>query len=108
MGSLVNSKCFASNVLAADDFFASKDPSFTAGDISYLSWFEKVGTTWQIKRQSIASNGAVSNLTSINATVPTFPVCDETEQFNDGVTIGWGVAAAIFVAWAIKYMRRGI
>lgn len=108
MGSLVNSKCFASNALAADDWFSGKDPSFTAGSTSYLSWFEKVGGVWQIKRQSIASNGTITNLTSSNATVPTFTACDETEQFVDGVTMGWGVALAIFAAWAIKYMRRGM
>lgn len=108
MGSLVNSKCFASNALAADDFFSAKDPSYSAGATSYLSWFEKTGSTWQIKRQSIDSSGVVTNLATSTATVPTFPSCDESEQFNDGVTIGWGVAAAIFVAWAIKYMRRGL
>lgn len=106
MGSLVNGKCFASNALAADEFFASKDPSFTSGTTSYLSWFEKSGSTWQIKRQSISSTGTVTNLTTSNATVPTFPTCSETENFTDGVTMGWGIATAMVLAWGFSMVRK--
>lgn len=107
MGSLVNGKCFATNALAADDFFASKDPSYTAGTTSYLSWFEKsTGNVWQIKRQSISSTGTVTNLTTSNATVPTFPVCDESGQFNDGLALGWLVASVIVLAWGLAQVRK--
>lgn len=106
MGSLVNGKCFTSNALASDEFFTSKDPSFTAGATSYLSWFEKVGTVWQIKRQSISSTGVVTTLTSSNATVPTFPVCDETGTFNDGLALGWLVAFVMVLAWGAAEVRK--
>ena len=107
MGALVNGKCFTSNALAADEFFTTKDPSYTSGATSYLSWFEKsTGNVWQIKRQSIATNGTVTNLTTSNATVPTFPVCDEVGQFNDGLALGWLVASVIVLAWGFAQVRK--
>lgn len=107
MGSLVNGKCFTSNALAADEFFASKEPSLTSGTTSYLSWFEKSTTNgWQIKRQSISSTGVVTNLTTSNATIPTFPTCSETEQFTDGLTVGWLIATVVVTAWAAAQVRK--
>lgn len=106
MGSLVGNKCFASNSDAANAWFSAKDPSYTAGSTSYLSWFEYVGSVWQIKRQSISSTGVITNLTSSNATVPTFPTCDQSADFMDGITIGWGVVLAMVIAWSYRAMQR--
>lgn len=108
MGALVGTRCFSSNVDASDAFFSGKDPSYTAGVTSYLSWFEKTAGVWQIKRQSIASNGAVTSLTTSNATVPTFPACTESAPFFDGMTIGWGIAAAMGAAWGIRFLQRAL
>lgn len=106
MGSFFDGKCYSSNSVAADAFFSAKEPAYTAGSTSYQSWFEKVGSVWQIKRQSIASNGAITNLTASTATVPTFTTCNQSQDFLDGVTIGWGVASAMIVVAAIKMMQR--
>lgn len=107
MGSFYDGKCYTTNSEAADAFFSSKEPSYTAGSTSYQSWYEKsVGGVWQIKRQSIASGGAITNLTTSNATVPTFTACDPSADFMDGVTIGWGVASAMVLVAAIKMMQR--
>jgi len=108
-GFLAQGVCYSTNVSAADAHFLAQGPFYTAGATSYLGWFEKsAGLVWQIKRQSIASGGAITNLTTSNATVPTFPTCDTTEQFFDGMSLGWGVAAAIVAAWVIKNLRRGL
>ncbi len=32
----------------------------------------------------------------------------ETEQFADGMLIGWGVVAAMVIAWAITYLKRAL
>ena len=32
----------------------------------------------------------------------------ETEQFLDGMLIGWGIVAAMVVAWAITYLKRAL
>lgn len=106
MGALLNEKCYPSQADAVDAFFSGKDPSYTSGATSYLSWFEKVGSTWTIKRQSIASDGSITNLTSSNATIPVFPTCDEIANFNDGLTVGWGIASAMVLAWGYSMIRK--
>lgn len=106
MGALLKEKCYPSQAEAVDAFFSGKDPSYTAGATSYLSWFEKNGSTWQIKRQSIDSGGAVTNLTTSNATSPVFPTCDEVATFNDGLTVGWGIATAMVLAWGYSMIRK--
>jgi len=108
MGALVGDRCFSTNADAADYFFSKKDPSFTAGATSYVSWFEKVGTVWQIERQSIASTGVITNLTSSTATVPTFPSCNVMDNFTDGLVLGWGVAAAMIAVYAVKFIAKGL
>ena len=107
MGSLFEGKCYLTAPQAADAFFTSKEPSYTAGATSYQSWYEKsVSGVWQIKRQSIASNGTITNLTTSTATVPTFVACDESGDFKDGAVIGWGVASAMILVACIKLLQR--
>lgn len=107
MGFLVGQKCFSTNADAADAFFSSKEPSYTAGATSYQSWYEKsVSGVWQIKRQAIASGGSISNLATSNATVPTFPACDETAMFVDGMTVGWLLAGVLVLAWGLRKVRE--
>jgi hypothetical protein len=107
MGALFNGQCFGTNSEAADAFFTSQGPSYTAGATSYQSWYEK-STVWQIKRQSIASNGAITNLATSNATVPAFPDCDVNANFNDGMLLGWGIASAMVAAFAVKFLSRAL
>lgn len=108
MGARLGDRCYSSNSDAADAFFTSQGVGYTAGSTSYLGWFEKNGATWQIKRQSIASGGVITNLTTSNATVPTFPACNVIDNFNDGLLLGWGVAAAMLAAYGIKFLARGL
>ena len=37
----------------------------------------------------------------------TFPECDPAESFLDGVTVGWGLGAALIMAACFKLMSRG-
>ena len=108
MGAQFSNRCYSTNAEAVDAFFLSQGPSYTAGGTSYQSWFEKVSGIWQIKRQSIASNGTITTLTSSNATQPTFPACSEAQPFLDGMTIGWGVAAAMCAAFSIRFLQRAL
>lgn len=106
MGVLVGSNCYATNESAVDAVLTGKDPALTSGSTSYLSWFEKVAGTWQLKRQSIDSTGAVVNLPSVAVTVPTFPTCDETASLNDGLQVGWALTAVILAAWGLLQIKR--
>lgn len=104
MGSLVGSFCYQTAAEAVDAYYSGKEPSYTAGSTSYLSYFEKVAGVWTIVRKSIASNGAVTNLTSSTAPALVFPDCDPSTNFLDGMTIGWMIAAAMVSAYAVKFL----
>lgn len=106
MGSLFDGKCYTTASQAADAFFLSKEPSYTAGATSYLSYFEKPADTWLIVRKSIASNGTITNLTSSTAPVPTFPACDPLETFVDGQTVGWMIAGVLVLVWGLNLIRK--
>jgi hypothetical protein len=106
MGALWNSKCYTSNVDALDAYYSSALPSYTAGATSYLQEYIKVSGVWKIDRKSIASTGAITNLTQSNAPVITFPVCDESAQFADGLALGWLVATVIILAWGLSMVRK--
>lgn len=52
-----------------------------------------------------------TNYASVSAVVPVSiqPAnFDPEESFSDGMSLGWGVAAAMVAAWAIVHLRRGL
>ena len=104
MGSLLGSFCYQTNAEAVDAYYSGKEPSYTPGSTSYLSYFEEVAGVWMIIRKSIASNGSVTNLNSSTAPVVVFPDCDPTSNFLDGMTIGWAIASAMIAAYAVKWL----
>lgn len=106
MGSLVFDKCYPSQAAAADAFFSASEPIVTSGATAYLSWFEPSATGWLLKRQAISENGVTTALPDAYATVPAFPVCDEMSTFNDGLMVGWLVAAMLLVVWGLNHVMR--
>lgn len=104
MGYLSRTVCFATSQEAADAHYSGTGPSYTAGDTSYLSYYENVAGTWQITRKAIASDGTVTSLTSTAAPLPTFPECDQSQYFMDGMQIGWGIALAMIAVYSIKQL----
>ena len=108
MGSLVFDKCYTTGEAAADAFFSAREPVVTAGSTSYVTWFEKVGSVWQVKRQSISETGISTDLTATVATVPAFPSCDPSQSFNEGRDLGWQMVVVLLVAWGFVMIRRQI
>lgn len=104
MGSLVGSFCYQTSAEALDAYYSGKEPSYTAGSTSYLSYFEEVAGVWMIIRKSIASNGNVTDLNSSTAPAVVFPDCDPAANFLDGMTIGWLITAAMVSVYAIKFL----
>lgn len=105
-GALLGGRCFASQGEALDAFYSGSNPAFTSGATSYLSEYVKVSGVWKIQRYSISSTGTVTTLTASNAPVITFPACDTATYFLDGMTIGWGIATAMILVAAVKFLER--
>lgn len=106
MGALFKQNCYASNSEALDAFYSGFSVVHTAGRTSYREWYEKPSGTWLLKRQSIASDGTVTDLSSSVAPVLSFPTCNVGEEFLDGMTVGWGIALAMLLAWSWKLMEK--
>lgn len=107
-GALVGGRCFASQDAAADAFYSSAAPAQTPGATTYLSEFVKVSGAWKLRRYQVDSSGAVAVLSDATLPATSFPVCDPAESFKDGMTVGWGVVAAMVLAWCVVVVRRGL
>lgn len=65
---------------------------------------------------NVSATGAVqcfdgTNYTPLSAVVPVSiqPAnFDPEESFSDGMSLGWGVAAAMVAAWAIVHLRGAL
>ncbi|EHP43590.1 hypothetical protein OR16_07781 [Cupriavidus basilensis OR16] len=107
-GALLGAMCYASPDAAADAYYSGAAPSQTPGGTSYLSAFVKDAGVWKLRRYQVNSAGEVATLTDAVLPTMTFPACDPLENFKDGMTVGWGVVAAMVLAWGVTVLRRGL
>lgn len=101
-GHIVSSQC-VDVAASADHYFSQLLPSVSPGTSTFQTQAEKLSGSWYL---TTYQDGAAISQTLL--TVPAFSSCDTTEKFYDGMAIGWGVAAAIIAAWAIKNLRRSL
>ncbi|MFY9327489.1 MAG: hypothetical protein WAO76_05640 [Georgfuchsia sp.] len=106
-GAFLDGRCYASPDEAVDAYYSGSAPALTSGSTSYLTEFFKESGVWRAKSWSIASNGNATLRYNVVAPIPTFQACDPAEAFLDGVSVGWGIAAAIVIAACILQMKRG-
>lgn len=107
-GYLHGAKCYASTSDAANAYFGSHVPQVVSGTPSYATEFSNVGGVWKTNGYSINGSGVWTLRFSSNAVVPAFPACDTTEQFFDGMAIGWAIAGAMALAWGVRQIRTQI
>lgn len=100
--------CYASLADATAAHWSANPVFITAGSTSYISDIVWSGTAWVIKKYTLSSAGALTLNSTTNAPILSFPTCETGQEFLDGMTVGWGVAAAIVAAWVIKNLRRGL
>jgi len=107
-GYLFKGQCF-STLAAATSAHWTDSPSFIVpGTTSYISDTVWSGTAWVVKKYTLSSTGTLTLNSTTNAPVLAFETCDTTANFNDGMTLGWGVAAAMVAAFAIRNLRLGL
>lgn len=91
-----------------DAYYSAVAPSQTPGAVTYLSEFVKTTGGWVLRRYQVGSDGSVGTLTDASLPSLSFPACDPQESFKDGMTMGWGVVAAMVAAWALVVMKKGL
>lgn len=105
-GFLAAGRCFASSADATDVYFSSFPPGVTSNATSYWTYFEKAAGVWKVKSYSWSSTGVATLRFTVNAPTPTLAACEVDAAFFDGMTIGWGVVAAMVIAWGFRTMRE--
>jgi len=105
-GALLGVQCYPSQAEALDAYYAGQSVSQLAGSTSYINEFVKEYGVWKIKAYSVDSSGVWTARYSTNAPGITFPACDPTQSFQDGMVIGWGISTALVVVSAITFMKR--
>lgn len=107
-GYLFNRYCYPTSAQAADAYFSGSGPFHVPGATSYQSWYSKSAGNWILQRITISSTGSSTTLNSVAMVTPTFASCDTSAVFLDGMTLGWGVAAAMVAAFAVKFLSRAL
>lgn len=106
-GAIYGQKCFNTPDLAVDAYYSNVAPAQTPGATTYVIEFVKTGAVWYQKSYSVSSTGVWTTRSTTAAPVPTFPACDPSEKFLDGVTIGWGIGSAMIAVAALMFIKRG-
>jgi len=115
LGYSVRGQCFATAQEALDAFYTNTPPFMSplTGTTSFYKFhYQLTGTTWQLRSETITVLG--DKVINFTVTAPTniYGSCtlpaDAASNFADGMTLGWGVAAAMVFAWAIWVLRRGL
>ena len=107
LGYFAHGKCWPDLATATAAHWSHGSGLFiTPGATTYMSNIVYEGSTWFNIRYSISSAGVLTKLGYTALPVQTFPYCDVTEQFFDGMAIGWGIALAMVLAWGWKMVRQ--
>jgi hypothetical protein len=102
-GFIVGNQCLLqSDALAALSSGAA--PTVNPSSTTYFS--QLVNSSGSLSLQVYKVSSGVTSLYSTSPYKGAFVACDTSTDFTDGVTIGWGVAAAIIGAWGISYLKR--
>lgn len=101
-GHIVAGQCV--DVAASSDaYFSTLQPVASATNPAYFTVASKNLNDWYLLTYSGPDLVSSTLLAS-----PIFASCDTTEQFMDGLAVGWGIVAAMVAAWAIHVLRRGL
>lgn len=79
------------------------NPGFT----TYFSELVDVAGVLTLNTYSITSGGQKTQVSSVPYTAYGY-ACDTSDNFFDGMALGWGVVLAMAVAWGIHVLRRGL
>lgn len=107
MGALFKDICYSDNAAALDAMYSSVPVQVTAGATNYATAFEKVGGVWYSRGYEITSGGYWNLRFSSVAKGYNFPECSVTQNYMDGISLGWMLATSMVLAAAIMHLRAG-
>lgn len=103
--------CYTTTAQAADAFFAAQTPFYQSanGDLTQFKHIPVDGL-WKLHKSTTDTLGNTTTQYLVDAQYPTFRSCelqnDATANFMDGMTMGWGVAAAMIAVYVIRRPYR--
>lgn len=104
---LVNNVCYSSVASATDAYFSLMPVSVvTSSTDTYKVDYRKSGADWLQYKQVVNSSGSPSPVYSFVVGAPTFPQCDATQPFFDGMQMGWGIVAGMIAVYAVILIRK--
>ncbi|MFA6016070.1 MAG: hypothetical protein WC742_13470 [Gallionellaceae bacterium] len=105
---LFNGVCYATTADAVDAYFTSIPSFFYTNSLTNVAYFTKTSGVWYLSKFYQSTGGLWTPVGTPLAVAftPTFPECDATAPYIDGMAIGWGVATAMFVALAIVFIKQ--
>lgn len=102
-----NGVCHSSVASAADAYFTSIAPSLlVSSTTSYQLYYLPISGVWNLRKVTISSTGVPTVNFTVPVAPPTFQNCDLTQNYFDGMQIGWGVVAAMVFAYAIVFLKK--
>lgn len=104
-GNIIRGQCVPADAAQAHLLSYMSPGSSQVGTDSFTWWFYSTGAS-SIGKVTYKNNVffQFENLIYI----PYGPSCDTSAAFIDGHLLGWGVVAAMVVAWSIHVLRRAI
>lgn len=109
MGAQFLSTCYETVAEAATEFYQRQDANWLVDAKSIQNRVYFNGTAWRSTQVEYSATGVKTVRWDTPADPVQFPYCAQSEtsaQFTDGVLLGWGVVAAMAIAWGFKMMRR--
>lgn len=106
-GSYFARTCYASQDDAENAFFRDVGPvASSAASVSGFVDYAKQSDGWHWKHYTV-SGSTMTLASDVVVDWLYFPPCDPAGTFIDGMTVGWGIAAALVFVACIKMMQRG-
>ncbi len=107
-GYLFSDTCYPTLAAATSAHWSVTPTDITPGSTSYISDVSWSGSTWVIKKYTLASNGTLTLNSTTTAPTLAFETCDTMAKFSDGMALGWGVVAAMAAVWGIRFVGRAL
>lgn len=106
---LANNTCHASIAAAVDSYYSAVPiATSVTGLTSYTLEYISVAGVWYLQKTTYSNNGNVNINFTVPVVAPTFPDCDLTAPYFDGMAMGWGVVGAMAAALSVIFIKKSL